>query len=468
MFVRNQKLFFLTLNYFIHKLRVFLILCMLLLTHTTIAQFTNVINSNRPGFSESPYSVGTRVYQLETSLFYRETNKYPTFYRPQSYGVDFLLRSSFLNEKLEFNINLAYQNEEIGFQNVFNSSYQKAGISKLIVAAKYLVFEKKYEDKSKEIRSWVARNSFDWKRLIPSVAIYAGANTGVPENIYKANSFSPKVGILLQNDLSDNFNIITNMFYDRIGSELPELSYIVTATYSYRPRWSIFIENQTMFDKNQYQSNIGTGIAFLFNRNLQLNSSFRLLADGKSSGYYSSFGASYRLNRHVDKVINLDKKGKSSKKKRFFGKKGFLNNLTSKFKNLFRKKQNRISTKKSNLKKETIQSIKNNSSSNEENSQKKSLRTKPLRKRVSPSKIKIEKDKSKKGFFNILKKREKDEKQDSEKNAKELEKEIKDLEKEVKKDNKRLKKEESKKKKKENKKKKRKQKDEEDDVKEDN
>ncbi len=447
-------------------------LCMLLLTHTTIAQFTNVINSNRPGFSESPYSVGTRVYQLETSLFYRETNKYPTFYRPQSYGVDFLLRSSFLNEKLEFNINLAYQNEEIGFQNIFNSSYQKTGISKLIVAAKYLVFEKKYEDKSKEIRSWVARNSFDWKRLIPSVAIYAGANTGIPENIYKANSFSPKVGILLQNDLSDNFNIITNIFYDRIGTELPELSYIVTATYSYRPRWSIFIENQTMFDKYQYQSNIGTGIAFLFNRNLQLNSSFRLLADGKSSGFYSSFGASYRLNRHVDKVLNSDKNGKSSKKKRIFGKKGFFNNLTNKFKNLFRKKQNRVSTKKSNLKKETIQSINNNSSTNEENSQKKSLRIKPRRKRVSPSKIKVQKDKSKKGFFNLLKKRKKDEKEDSEKNAKELEKEIKDLEKEVKKDNKKLekerKKEETKKKKKENKKKKRKQKDEEDEVKDDN
>ena len=311
-------------------------LCMLLLTHTTIAQFTNVINSNRPGFSESPYSVGSRVYQLETSLFYRETNKYPTFYRPQSYGVDFLLRSSFLNEKLEFNINLAYQNEEVGFQNIFNSSYQKAGISKLIVAAKYLVFEKKYEDKSKEIRSWVARNSFDWKRLIPSVAIYAGANTGVPENIYKANSFSPKVGILLQNDLSDNFNIITNMFYDRIGTELPELSYIVTATYSYRPRWSIFIENQSMFDKYQYQSNIGTGIAFLFNRHLQINSSFRLLADGKSSGFYSSFGASYRLDRHVDKVLNSDKDSKSIRTKRFFGKKGVLNNLTNKFKNLFR------------------------------------------------------------------------------------------------------------------------------------
>jgi len=50
----------------------------------------------------------------------------------------------------------------------------------------------------------------------------------------------------------------------------------------------------------------------------------------------------------------------------------------------------------------------------------------------------LEKDKTKKGFFNILKTRKKDEKQDSEKNTKELEKEIKNLEKEVKKDNKNI------------------------------
>ena len=463
MFVSNQKIFFLRLNYFTAKLRVFLVLSMLLLTHTTQAQYTNVINSNRPGLSESPYSVGTGVYQLETSIFYRETNKYPTFYRPQSYGVDFLLRSSFLNEKLEFNVNLAYQNQEIGFQNIFNSSYRKTGISKLVVAAKYLVYEKKYEDKSKEIRSWVARNSFDLKRLIPSVAIYAGANTGIPENIYKANSFSPKVGILLQNDLSDYFNIITNVFYDRIGTDLPELSYIVTATYNYRPRWSIFIENQTMFDKYQYQSNIGSGIAFLFNKNLQVNSSIRLLADGRSSGFYSSFGASYRLDRHIDKALDTGNKVKS-KKRRFFGKKGVLNNLGNKFKNLFRKKEKRISTKKSNLKKETIQSINNNSSSNEENksnSTSNSLRLKPVRKRINPTKIKIKKENSKK--------REKTKKEDSEKNTKELEKEIKDLEKQVKKDNKKIEKE---KKKEENRKKKterrkRKEKDEDEDEDED-
>ena len=177
-----------------------------------------------------------------------------------------------------------------------------------------------------------------------------------------------------------------------------------------------------MFDKYQYQSNIGYGIAFLFNKNLQVNSSIRLLADGRSSWFYSSFGASYRLDRHIDKALDTGNKVKS-KKRRFFGKKWVLNNLGNKFKNLFRKKEKRISTKKSNLKKETIQSINNNSSSNEENksnSTSNSLRLKPVRKRINPTKIKIKKENSKK--------REKTKKEDSEKNTKELEKEIKNLE----------------------------------------
>ncbi len=84
------------------------------------------------------------------------------------------------------------------------------------------------------------RNRFDFKRLIPTVAAYVGINTGVPDDVFVTKDFSPKAGVLLQNDLSDNFNIITNLYYDRIGTELPEFSYIVTATYSFSPRWSNF------------------------------------------------------------------------------------------------------------------------------------------------------------------------------------------------------------------------------------
>jgi hypothetical protein len=139
-------------TYFVTKLKKFWITLFFLLSQTLFAQYTNIINSNRPGFSESPYSVGTKVYQLETSLLYESTDIHPTFSKSQSYGVDFLFRTSFFKEKLEFNLNLAYQNEQISFQNIFNSSYYKNGIRKLTIGAKYIkINQKRLEVGWKEI-----------------------------------------------------------------------------------------------------------------------------------------------------------------------------------------------------------------------------------------------------------------------------------------------------------------------------
>jgi len=445
--------------YLIPELQILWIVYLMLFSQYILAQYTNVINSNRPGFSESPYSVGSGVYQLETSVFYRETKIHPTFSRPQSKGVNFLFRTSFFNEKLELNLNFVEQKKQISFQNIFDSSYFKTGFSKLSIGAKYLVYEQKHTDKSKEIRSWVARNSFDYKRLIPSIAVYVGVNTG----IYKASSFYPKAGILLQNDLSYNFNIITNIYYDLIGTELPEFSYIITATYSFSERWSTFIENQTMLDKYQFQSSIGTGFAFLYNKNIQLNSSLRLLANANYSGYYTSIGASYRFDRHVDKATNLDKNKNQLKDKKSFSRrvKVFFGKLFNNVTNVFTKKGKR----KSKLKTQTVESIKKNTAINQNkinntSLQGRPLRVKPKRTRVKPTKIKPTKDKTKKGFMGIFKGKstDKDEpEKDSEKGPKELEREIKKLEREIKKDdakNDKKKKKEKKKLEKEKKKKK--------------
>ena len=37
-----------------------------------LAQYTEIINSNQPGFSESPYSVGTGIYQFENNFFFKK------------------------------------------------------------------------------------------------------------------------------------------------------------------------------------------------------------------------------------------------------------------------------------------------------------------------------------------------------------------------------------------------------------
>ncbi len=444
------------------------------------AQYTGVINSNRPGFSESPYSVGTGVYQLETSLFFRKSQIYPTFSRPRSNGVDFLFRTSFFKERLEINANFAFQKEEVAFENIFTSSYFKTGISKFIVAGKYLIYEQEYKDKSKEIRSWKERHRFDWKRLIPSVAAYAGINTGIPDDIYKANSFSPKVGVLLQNDLTNHLNVVTNLYYDRIGTDLPEFSYIITATYSFNDRWSTFIENQTTSDKFEYTTSLGSGIAFLYNKNIQINSSLRLLADANATGFYASVGASYRFDRHVDEVTEVDENGNPIEEEEEEAedggkKKGFFGRLFSKITGVFKKKGSKAPTK---LKDRTIESIKKNTNKDEITINNDSLpkvekpiRTRPKRVRKKSTRVKPVKKKGG-GFFGLFKgKKKKEGDPEDEKSInrelKKLEKEQKKLEKQQKKEEARKKKEEAKKKKKEERDKKKKDKKKKEDEKED-
>lgn len=324
----------------------FLIFLFLVSFSSIYSQYTNVINSNKPGFSESPYSVGKGVYQFETNLFFRNTSIEPTFSAPSSFGVDLLFRTSFLSEKLELNTQISYQRDEIAFKNIFTSSYYTNGLGRFTIGAKYLLFQQEYEDKTKEVRSWKRRNAFDKKRLIPSVAIYAGLNTDMVNDIYKTGSMSPKAGILLQNNLSSDFNIITNVFYDKIGTDFAEFSYIVTGTINISDRWSTFFENQTIFQKEQTNSNLGTGLAFLYSRNLQINASGRFLFEGKSQGFFAGLGVSYRIDRHKDSFKELDENGKEIKdspiseyNKR---KNGFFNRLFS----IFTKDKSKKKTRK--------------------------------------------------------------------------------------------------------------------------
>ena len=313
------------------------------------AQYTGVINSNKPGFSESPYSVGRGVYQFESNIFLRNTALNPTFSKPQSLGIDMLFRTSFFLDKLELNAQLTYQKDKIAFKNIFTSHYFTSGFSRMTIGAKYLVYEQKYKDKSKEIRSWKRKNAFDITRLIPSVAVYLGMNTDFVNDIHKTGSITPKVGIFLQQNLSQDFNVITNFYYDNIGTDFAQYSYIITLTQSFSNRWSAFFENQMVFQKYQDNINLGVGLAYLYSRNLQFNTSARFLFEGKTQGYYAGLGASYRIDKHQDPFIELDDNGKALKETPISKNNKKQSNFFNRFLNIFKKKakDSRTRSKKS-------------------------------------------------------------------------------------------------------------------------
>jgi hypothetical protein len=273
-----------------------------------LAQYTDVINSNKPGFSESPYSVGVGIYQFESNLFLRNTRIEPIFSRPQSLGANLLFRTSFLFERLELNAQATYQQDKVAFKNIFTSHYFASDFSNISAGAKYLIYQKTYDDKSKEIRSWKKRYAFDKSRLIPSIALYLGVNAKFLNERGISENFTPKIGLLLQHNLTKNFNIITNVFYDNIGSDFSERSIIITATQNFSNRWSAFLEQQSIFQKSQSKLNIGIGFAYLYSRNLQFNTSGRFLLEGKTEGFYAGLGVSYRINQHREsfKITNTN------------------------------------------------------------------------------------------------------------------------------------------------------------------
>ena len=315
--------------------RVFFAFLILISFQNIHAQYTDIINSKRPGFSESPYSVGTDVYQFETGLFYRDSNTTNLFESTNTFGGELFFRFSKFIERLEVNLNVAYQKDDINNLNdiishsdpleEFNNRSPRytssiKGISRLTIGAKYLIYEQIFEDKSKEIRSWKARNAFDKKRLIPSVGIYGGVNTNFLSDDYKKEGMTFKGAVLLQNDFTDRLVVLTNLIVDDITAENMLYSYIITMTYAINQNWSFFIENvgeyQNTFSPD-YQ--IGTGAAYLFSPDLQIDASVRTNLFNDYSYVFASAGISWRLNRHQDAFIeNNAPNYKAKNKKGFF------------------------------------------------------------------------------------------------------------------------------------------------------
>ncbi len=323
-------------------LAIFLLL--MIASYSNYAQYTEVINSNRPGQSESPYSVGSGVYQFEAGLFFRKAAAIPTFSNPQALGLNLQFRTSFFDDSLEFNVTTAFQNDTYAFKNIFESSYTKLNFSQFTVAAKYLVYAPNYKKKSLEIRSWKKRHAFGWDRWIPHVGLYAGVNFGnLLGDFHKRGAITPKFGVLLQNELSNELNVVTNLYYNYAWGRLPEWSYIVTATYNFNFHWSGFAEHQALFNKQEKQSNLGVGLAYLFSNDLQFNSVLRTTFQAENTvGIYAGLGASYRIDKHQDKFVELDEYGNPVEniEKESYNK-GFFGRMIDKIKNIFKKKDKR-------------------------------------------------------------------------------------------------------------------------------
>jgi hypothetical protein len=275
------------------------------------AQYTEVINSNRPGMSVSAYAVGTGVIQLESGLSYEVQEQSDPDIDSGIFGIDVNLRYGLLFENLE----LHYEGTFLSQNIVFNETGQEdnlSGFGKNRIGAKYLIFDpyKNPERNKPNLYSWRANNVFQLRNLIPAVSLYAGANFNFGDNPFYPEdpSFSPRALVATQSRLTPRFVLITNIAYDRIGTDFPELSYLISLSHAFRnPRWSVFVENQGI-DSDRYSDILlRSGIAYLIHKDFQADVSMGYSFNNNPSSIYFTGGISYRLDYHQDKAINVEK-----------------------------------------------------------------------------------------------------------------------------------------------------------------
>lgn len=287
------------------------------------AQYTDEINSNRPGESMSAFAVGKTVIQVESGFNYLSEKHSLLGYKASGFGIDFTTRYGLFREQLEAVLDLTYQNDNY---KTDLATTHRTGLKSSALGFKYLVYDpyKFYEEKI-NIYSWKANHKFNWRQFIPAVGVYAGMNLNFSSNQFiskeeSLKNISPKVMLITQNIFGNNYVFVTNIYLDKLGTDFESLEYIITLTKAVNDNWSVFLENKGIKGDYYADAIFRGGAAYLVNKNLQLDASFSKNYKGTPAITYGGIGLSWRSDTKYKEVLIRTKKDDKKKDKSKKGK----------------------------------------------------------------------------------------------------------------------------------------------------
>jgi hypothetical protein len=314
------------------KVKFFFIVGFLLASLANYGQYTDVINSNRPGESMSAFSVGKTVFQAEMGVFGIQEKHNLSRYEANGFGTDLSLRYGAFFEQLEFILDLQYQYDYYTAPLV---DITRNGLRQTTIGAKFLVYDpfKNARDDKPNLYSWKANhsNKFNFRDLIPAVGIYAGLNLKFGDNpFYPEEKFiSPKVMIITQHHFGSRWVFVNNVYADKLSTDYETQGWVATLTRGFNIRWSGFLEFQGIKSVLYADYLFRGGAAFLIRENIQIDASLTKNIKDTPEILGGSIGVSWRFDQNYERsllrstkpVDEKDKKGKDKKSKKEKGKK---------------------------------------------------------------------------------------------------------------------------------------------------
>jgi len=297
-------------------IRIFLMALCLLISATSYAQYTDIINSNRPGKSMSAFSVGKSVIQAEGGLFGIREKHDLLRYEANGFGTEIDVRYGAFFDQFEFAINTQYQYDWYQAPLVNDD---RGGFKQFTIGAKYLLYDPflRMNDKP-NIYSWKANHKFSWKQFIPAVAVYAGVNVNLGTNPYTFETdpaLSPKLMVITQHHFGSKWVWVNNIIADKYMTDFPTLGIISTMTRGFTMRWSGFMEFQGYKSDFYADTVIRLGAAYLIRENIQLDASFSKNIKDTPSLLSANMGMSWRFDSNYETNYMRVKSEKKDKKK---------------------------------------------------------------------------------------------------------------------------------------------------------
>lgn len=290
------------------------------------AQFTDVINSNRPGQSMAAFSVGKTIIQTEMGLESARETYSKNNYQVASLGGEIALRYGAIFEQLEFYGSVNYQKETYT-DLITNLDKKSSGIQTAQVGAKFMVYDPmmNYEEKINKY-SWKANHKFNWRQFIPAIAVYGGLTINNDAKFYRPllppieqkNTTGLKGMVLTQNQFG-RFALITNFGISNFGiANYQSVDYVVSLTRGINDRWSILLENQGMNSKVYHNTLFRAGGAYLLAENLQIDAALASSVTNEPTVVIANIGLSWRFDGNYSEVMlrsNTKSKSKDEKSK---------------------------------------------------------------------------------------------------------------------------------------------------------
>ncbi len=299
----------------------FLMVGLLLCGQFLFAQYTETINSNRPGRSQGAFAVGNGVLQGEFGGRYGKDEHSLLNTETSLWGLDYEVRYGFLMERLEANLSGSFLNATekyiVGATSV-ESKYRNFESNTL--GLKYLIYDPHRKEmlEGPNLYSWKANNTFQWSDLIPAVSAYAGLNLllGSADNPFIGpgnDGISPQVAIITQHNLG-RWVFVMNLIGDKFTNDLPTYSGIFTLTHAYSRELSFFAEAQ-IIKSDFYSDDIARfGAAYLFNNDFQVDISGLVNFKDTPSRWQVALGVSYRIDMHSTDEYIMEDKDKAKQK----------------------------------------------------------------------------------------------------------------------------------------------------------